>query len=122
MGSAPVLGFSGMEPSENDEPLPERPRTRGECLGGPRPCPWVGCRHHLYLDVSKAGGLKFVWPGIEPEGLADSCALDVADRGAHTLEATGACLNVTRERVRQIETRAIQRVETRTRRFDYEDD
>lgn len=30
-----------------------RPRTRGDCLTMPRPCPWVGCRHHLLLDVAR---------------------------------------------------------------------
>lgn len=25
-----------------------RPRTRGECRGAERPCPWVSCRHSLY--------------------------------------------------------------------------
>ncbi len=28
-----------------------RPRTRGDCLAEARPCPWVGCRYHLLLDV-----------------------------------------------------------------------
>lgn len=25
----------------------ERPKTRGECYGMPRPCPFVSCRYHL---------------------------------------------------------------------------
>ncbi len=28
-----------------------RPRTRGDCADGPRPCPWYRCRHHLGLEV-----------------------------------------------------------------------
>jgi len=36
-----------------------------------------------------------------------SCALDVADRGGATLEEVGALINVTRERVRQIEVMAL---------------
>lgn len=31
-----------------------RPRTRGECLEEARPCPWVGCRYHLLLEVPAA--------------------------------------------------------------------
>src|SRR5690606_3867534 len=27
-----------------------KPRTRAECVDGPRPCPFVSCRHHLYVD------------------------------------------------------------------------
>ena len=31
-----------------------RPLTRAECKDGPRPCPWVSCRHHLLLEVASA--------------------------------------------------------------------
>src|SRR5579862_5709934 len=27
-----------------------RPTSREECRGEMRPCPWVACKHHLYLD------------------------------------------------------------------------
>lgn len=85
-----------------------RPRTRGDCAGGQRPCPWVACKHHLYLDVSPdTGSIQIVHPLREPGDLADTCALDVADRGDHTLDEVGQILNVTRERVRQIEVRAL---------------
>lgn len=42
--------------------LVPRPRTRGECLEEARPCPWVGCRHHLLLEVAatKQGPPKLV--------------------------------------------------------------
>lgn len=30
-----------------------RPRTRADCLDGPRPCPWVACRHHLLFEVAR---------------------------------------------------------------------
>jgi hypothetical protein len=76
-----------------------------------RPCPWVGCRYHLYLDVSEVGGLKINYPWLEPWELPYSCALDLADASNHangmTLENTGAAMNVTRERCRQIETPAL---------------
>jgi Sigma-70, region 4 len=35
--------------------------------------------------------------------MEETCSLDVADRGGETLEAVGAYLNITRERVRQLE-------------------
>jgi hypothetical protein len=35
-----------------------RPQRRSDCEDGPRPCPWVGCRYHLWADVSIAGALK----------------------------------------------------------------
>lgn len=85
-----------------------RPRTRGECVNGDRPCPWISCRHHLLLDVSPDTGtikLNFVLDALE--SMTDTCCLDVADRGGHSLEEAGNLLNVTRERARQIETRAL---------------
>lgn len=85
--------------------LADRPRTRGECAGGERPCPWVGCRHHLCLDVNvETGSIKLAYEDLElaPE----TCSLDVADRGEQTLEGVGIVLNVVRERVRQIEKNA----------------
>lgn len=86
----------------------ERPRTRGECIDGPRPCPWVGCRHHLYLDINpQSGSIKLNFPTLEPWEMAATCTLDLAEEGGRTLEQIGQLLNLTRERSRQIETRAL---------------
>ena len=85
-----------------------RPMTRGECVDGPRPCPWVSCRHHLAYEVSPAGGLKEKFPGLELEQLPQTCSLDVADTGGMALDGVGALLNVTQERVRQIERSALE--------------
>jgi len=90
----------------------ERPKTRSECAEGPRPCPHVSCRHHLYLDVSpRTGAIKLNFPDLEVWEMAISCALDVADGGATTLEDVGAILNLTRERIRQLELKALSRLE-----------
>jgi hypothetical protein len=89
-----------------------RPKTRSECAEGPRPCPHVSCRHHLYLDVSpKTGAIKLNFPDLEVWEMSISCALDVADDGATTLEDVGAILNLTRERIRQLELKALTRLE-----------
>jgi hypothetical protein len=88
-----------------------RPRTWGECLlAEAGPCPWVSCAHHLYLDVGADGSLKINFPDREPWELEETCALDVAEEGGVTLDAIGALLNVTRERVRQIEVRLLRRL------------
>jgi len=90
----------------------ERPRTRGAC-GAERPCPWVSCRHHLYLDVNpESGTIKLNTTG-EVWDMAETCSLDVADRGGAILEDVGRLLNLTRERVRQIEARALRKLKPR---------
>lgn len=89
----------------------ERPATRAECADGPRPCPYVSCRYHLYLDVSdRTGSIKLNFPDLEVWELAASCALDIADDGAATLEDVGTIMNVTRERIRQLELAALARL------------
>ncbi|MBI4952125.1 MAG: hypothetical protein HY908_08830 [Myxococcales bacterium] len=89
-----------------------RPRTRAECAGGPRPCPYVACGYHLYLDVSpRTGAIKLNFPDLEVWDMNETCALDVADRGGTTLEDVGAIMNLTRERIRQVEVRALAKLE-----------
>lgn len=88
-----------------------RPKTRGECAGTERPCAYVSCRFHLYLDVNPATGtIKINFPDLEVSELRESCALDVSDRGETTVEDVGALLNVTRERIRQIEEVVLRRL------------
>jgi hypothetical protein len=89
----------------------DRPKTRSECAEGPRPCPHVSCRHHLYLDVNPhTGTIKLNFPDLEVWELAASCALDIADLGGTAIETVGNFLNVTRERIRQIETQALSKL------------
>jgi hypothetical protein len=90
----------------------DKPRTRAECADGPRPCPFISCKHHLYVDVSpRTGAIKLNFPDLEVWELAESCALDVADRGGTTLEDVGAIMNLTRERIRQVEVKALAKME-----------
>jgi hypothetical protein len=84
-----------------------RPKTRGDCYGGERPCPHVGCRYHTYLEVTAAGSLVINRPDVDVDELKASCVLDIADAGPITLEKVGDVFNVTRERARQLEAAAI---------------
>jgi hypothetical protein len=98
-----------------------RPKTRGECADIPRPCPFVSCRHHLALDISRRGVVLVTDPtlgrdinGVETTFTDDnprpSCSLDVADQGGRTLDEIADMMGLTRERIRQIETEALRAV------------
>lgn len=93
-----------------------RPTTRGDCLQGEhaqRPCPFVSCRHNLYLEVSALdGALTMRFPDREPWEMTRSCALDEVDANPDgmTLDDAGQRFGVTRERARQIEESALRKV------------
>lgn len=99
----------GEELGEQEEWLAKnRPRKRGECPEF-RPCPFLSCRYHLYLDITRYKGIKFNFPDVDPAEMPFSCSLDIAEEGGRTLDAVAALLNMTREMVRQVEARAIKR-------------
>lgn len=100
-----------------------RPKTRGDCVNVPRPCPYVSCRHNLYLDIAEnTGALRMNYPRPPEEGRGRSarslekevweldqygtCSLDIAEEGEHTLEQLAEITGLTRERIRQVEAYA----------------
>jgi len=92
-----------------------RPRTRADCMNGPRPCLFVSCKHNLYLDVNpETGSIKLNFPDKEIWELEYTCALDVAEKGGITLEEVGEIMNLTRERIRQVETRGLMKLREAT--------
>lgn len=105
---------------EPDDGLRRLPLTRDECRGDERPCPFVSCRFHLFLDVDEhIGSIKLNFPDLldddgtpRLEEMLETCALDVMDRGGVTLEALAEIMNLTRERVRQLELELIQKFES----------
>jgi hypothetical protein len=64
--------------------LAQRPLRRSDCVDGPRPCPWVGCRYHLQLDLVAKHKTEEVVENPSFEWGQESCALDVAERGTLT--------------------------------------
>jgi hypothetical protein len=48
----------------------------------------------------------------------ESCALDLADHGGITLEAAGIAMNLTRERVRQMESKALRKLQDAAAELD----
>jgi hypothetical protein len=110
-GLATIFADSLQYPEEYD-----RPKTRADCQEGGtmhyRPCPWVGCAHNLYLDVSKLRSERYSLtlnrPELEPGDVPPhySCTLDIADNGevkGNILDTVAEALNISRERARQIE-------------------
>lgn len=89
-----------------------RPQMRSECIDMERPCPLVSCKYHLYIDVHPVrGSIKINFPDVEVWEMTDTCALDIADRGGITLEEVGEIMNLTRERVRQLETQGLAKLQ-----------
>jgi len=122
-----IRRLSKAELNRGKELYPEtdywRPATRGDCVAMDRPCPFVSCKYHLYIDVHPVrGSIKVNFPDLEVWEMTDTCALDIAERGGITLEDVGAIMNLTRERVRQLETAGLgklQQVEEVERLRDY---
>lgn len=100
-----------------DRPAPKhaRPRTRVDCKNVPRPCPFVGCRHNLYLDTTDVGSITLNFPERQPWEMppSESCSLDVAAGGESTAHEVGRMMNVTRQRVDS----ALQDIERKLRRL-----
>jgi len=88
-----------------------KPKTRGDCCNEMRPCPWVSCRHNLFLEVKENGTLMFPH-GDNPDALLHmdaTCTLDLASEGPRSLDDVAVRFNITRERVRQVEEAALVR-------------
>lgn len=65
---------------------------------------------NLYADVDARGELRLAFPAKEPGEMRASCALDLADLGGITLDEVAQVLGVTRQRVQQIESRALAKL------------
>jgi len=87
----------------------ERPKTIEDCPSGP--CPWVGCKYHLYLNVKPNGRVQFNFPELEVWQIPETCALRVTKRGGITLEEVGELNNMTREMARQVVKGALAKLE-----------
>jgi hypothetical protein len=72
-----------------------RPRTRGECRDAERPCPFVACKHHLYLDVNpETGSLKLNFPDLEPWELEDSVLRSTSPSAARSRSRRSAASRI----------------------------
>jgi hypothetical protein len=97
-----------------------------DALNHCRPCPFVGCEHHLYLDVED-GHLRYMFPDREVDQLAETCSLDVAMRGAQPGEQNGqgagwnetaALVNLTGEGMRLMKKQLLVQIRKHAPRDD----
>jgi hypothetical protein len=77
----------------------------------------VGCLYNNYLEVRHNPGeeiprIKILHPSRLPADVPprESCALDIADSGPHTLDQVAQVLGLTRERIRQIEAKTMKKI------------
>jgi hypothetical protein len=106
--SGPIADWERATADELDDlDITPRPRTYADCHDMPRPCPYVSCRHHMYLHVTETGSVQLRFGEIDLDDMPHTCSLDAALDGPMTLEEVGERLSFTKERVRQIETGAL---------------
>jgi DNA-binding CsgD family transcriptional regulator len=86
--------------------------TDGACQDLDEPCQETQCRYHIHSDA-RADQIASI--PRQPV----TCSLKLADRGGMTLEEVGNVLGITRERVRQIEGKAVKRMDRLLRLSGY---
>lgn len=96
----------------------DRPRTRGDCAGGERPCPWVSCRYHLAVEVQRGGSISINplllddainGDELDLTRLPETCALDVADRGPTTARYVAGLVGKTFQLVEIVVKQGLER-------------
>lgn len=105
------LGDDGEVEKYSDAESPRRPRTRGECKDGPRPCGFLGCRYNLAIDIGYTGrSIKFNHPLVDITEMAETCALDVADRGPVGLPELAKLMGLSYDRAFQTVDEALAKL------------
>lgn len=107
-----------IEPLDDEEAAEleaARPRTRGDCRGGDRPCPFASCKYHLlwerpeaWMAPDEGGDLRSDDELLDLlDRMPGTCTLDAADEDGMGLAEAARLLGISRERMRQIETKIM---------------
>jgi hypothetical protein len=108
---------SHADASDDEEPLPDAEQSVDQHEHVEGPCPFVGCADHLAwlaIDVADprsltAKQLSEALGRLEQLDLS-KLSITCARRGPYTLEQVGSVWEVSREWIRQIETKALEKI------------
>lgn len=130
--TAAVVLRAGLSPTIPATPMANGRPSYPACRASPRPCPWASCQYHLLADVTEGGALKvtgrrktlplresrrsvieeFIDDAVDTLELMDeTCALDVADRGAHSIEQIADIMGLSNQRISQMVKTMLAMVE-----------
>ena len=84
-----------------------RPKTRGDCVDGLRPCPFVSCQFNTYLHTTKLGEIKTMHECDVDEMTVSNCALDYESA---ELSEIAAAFGTSRQAVDQLIASSLRRI------------
>lgn len=89
----------------------DRPEVYGDCGDIPPGCPFVSCRHSIFLDVDRMGKIRHRFPGKEPDEVGQElCSLKIAERGGLDEREMSESLGMSHQRVNAIIHSAIRKL------------
>lgn len=89
--------------------LSAKPKTRADCPPANEPCPYLNCRYHLWVDVTRKGEVREsrVFGDLE-----HTCALNEVDKvgsDKSTLETVSQAMHCSRQRIDQLVQEALKK-------------
>ena len=96
-----------------------RPKTYEDCLEvgwgtKENPCPFVGCKNHLFLEINELGELKFPHKKKDFDEIDETCLNRAIENGPLDFQQITNLIGVVRERARQIKNEAKEKIKQTT--------
>lgn len=90
---------------------PIAPQARADCRGGPRPCPFVSCKFHLFLLVDpKKSTVSHRVEAADIWEMPFTCALDIAEMGGGEFRRVSRVLNLSEEYTLALHNAAVGKI------------